>query len=197
MQLVWPSREYLPSYAAALERGWSPDNLRQATAREQLASIAADPDAFLASLVDIEAAGAPVTLPDGTKASRLPGYSRWMWDGEFCGNINFRWQPGTESLPPYCLGHIGYGVVPWKQRLGYATEALREVLRDARARGLRYVEITTRPDNVPSQHVIARNGGVFVEEFVTPLSLGGGRELRFRVPLPAHEPGTRNNSSAP
>jgi hypothetical protein len=28
MKLVWPSREYLPSYVAALERGWSPDNVR-------------------------------------------------------------------------------------------------------------------------------------------------------------------------
>src|SRR5438128_9182271 len=28
MKLVWPSSEYLPSYVTALERGWSPDNLR-------------------------------------------------------------------------------------------------------------------------------------------------------------------------
>jgi len=35
-----------------------------------------------------------------------------MWDGEFCGQIAFRWQPGTEALPPHCLGHVGYSVVP-------------------------------------------------------------------------------------
>ena len=28
LQLVWPSREHLPSYVAALERGRSPNNLR-------------------------------------------------------------------------------------------------------------------------------------------------------------------------
>jgi hypothetical protein len=28
MHLVRPSEPYLPSYAAALERGWSPDNVR-------------------------------------------------------------------------------------------------------------------------------------------------------------------------
>jgi predicted acetyltransferase len=182
MKLVWPSREYLPGYIAALERGWSPDNVRgQAAAQEELARIAADADAFLASLVDREAAGDPVTLLDGTKVPRLPGYRRWLWDGEFCGSIGFRWQRGTEALPPHCLGHIGYGVVPWKQGRGYATRALGEMLGEARAEGLRYVEITTQPDNVPSQRVITANGGVLIEEFITPPALGGKRELRYRV----------------
>jgi predicted acetyltransferase/N-acetylglutamate synthase-like GNAT family acetyltransferase len=183
MKLVWPSREYLASYVAALERGWSPDNLRQAAAQEELARIASDADAFLASLVDREAAGDPIALPDGRTVPRLPGYRRWLWDGEFCGSIGFRWQRATEALPPHCLGHIGYAVVPWKQRRGYATMALREVLREARAEGLRFVEITTDPDNVASRRVIESNGGVLVEEFVTPIALGSKRELRYRVTI--------------
>jgi predicted acetyltransferase len=187
MTLVWPARDYLPGYVAALERGWSPDNLRGAPAAwEHLARIAEDADVFLASLVDRQAAGGPITLPDGTQVARLPGYQRWLWDGEFCGTIGFRWQPGTEALPPHCLGHIGYAVVPWKQRRGYATRALRETLLDATAEGLRYVEITARPDNLASRRVIEANGGVFVEAFVTPPSLGGRREVRYRVSL---EPG--------
>ena len=181
MKLIWPSREYLASYVAALERGWSPDNLRPAAAQEELARIASDADAFLASLVDREASGDPIALPDGRTVPRLPGYRRWLWDGEFCGSIGFRWQRGTEALPPHCLGHIGYAVVPWKQRRGYATMALREVLREAIAEGLRFVEITTDPDNVPSRRVIESNGGVLVEEFVTPIALGSKRELRYRV----------------
>ena len=106
-----------------------------------------------------------------------------MWDGEFCGSIGFRWQPGTEALPPHCLGHIGYAVVPWKQGRGYATAALREILRDAKIEGLRYVEITTAPDNIASQRVIEANGGVLIEEFVTPVVLGGKLELRYRVQI--------------
>jgi predicted acetyltransferase len=152
-------------------------------AREELERIAADADAFLASLVDREATGDPITLPDGTTVPRLPGYRRWIWDGEFCGSIGLRWQRGTEALPPYCLGHIGYAVVPWKQRRGYATRALREVLLEARAEGLRYVEITTDPDNLPSRRVIEANGGVLVEEFVKPAALGGKPGLRYRVNL--------------
>jgi predicted acetyltransferase len=188
MMLVWPAREYLPSYVAALEQGWTHDTLRgKAAADEELARIAADPNAFIASLVDREGAGAPVTLLDGTTAPRLPGYRRWMWDGEFCGSIGLRWQRGTEALPPYCLGHIGYAVVPWKQRRGYATRALREVLTEAHAEGLRFVEITTDPDNVASRRVIETNGGVLVEEFVTHPSLGAQRKVRYRVQL-EHRP---------
>ncbi len=184
LTLVWPSPEYLPGYVAALKRGWSPDNLRGAAAvREELARIVEDADGFVASLVDREAAGLPITLPDGSTVPRLPGYRKWLWDGEFCGSIGFRWQRGTEALPPYCLGHIGYGVVPWKQRRGYATRALREMLRDARIEGLRFVEITTDPDNVASRRVVEANGGILVEEFVTLASLGSARKLRYRVDI--------------
>jgi predicted acetyltransferase len=181
--LVWPSLEYLDSYTAALERGWSPDNVRGAdAAREQLARIADDPAAFVASLVDREAKGDPIALKDGTTVPRLPGYQKWMWDGEFCGSIGARWQPGTEALPPHCLGHIGYAVVPWKRGRGYATAALRALLPEMASEGLRFVHIVTDPDNMPSRRVIEANGGVLIEEFIKPLSLGGTRSLRYRIP---------------
>ncbi len=184
MQLVWPSLEYLESYKVALERGWSSDNLRAEESRqEELGQIEKDPAGFIASLVDIEGKGDPIILPDGTRVKRLPGYHRWIWDGEFAGSVGFRWEPGTEELPPSCLGHIGYSVVPWKRRRGYATLALREVLEDARIRGLRYVDICTQPENIASQKVITANGGVLVEKFVPPASTGRDEELRYRVSL--------------
>ena len=179
--LVWPSGEYLDGYVAALERGWSPNNLRPQAGREELAQIRADAAGFLASLVDRKPEGRLVTLPDGTPVPRLPGYRRWIWDGEFCGTLQLRWQPGTNALPDYCLGHIGYGVVPWKSGRGYAKAALRSLLQEAPAEGLSYVELTTSPDNLASQHVIRANGGVLVEEFIKRAELGGTRELRFRI----------------
>ena len=185
-RLVWPTLENLASYAAALARGWSPDNIRgAAAAREQLEKIAADPDAFVRSLVDREAKGDPIVLKDGTTVRRLPGYQKWIWDGEFCGIVGVRWEPGTEALPPTCLGHIGYAVVPWKRRRGYATAALAEMLREFAVEGLRYAEVTTDPGNIASKRVIEANGGVFVEEFIKPASLGGTRGLRYRIPLGA------------
>ncbi|MEJ6022221.1 GNAT family N-acetyltransferase [Ramlibacter sp. PS4R-6] len=184
MQLVSPSLEYLGSYVAALERGWSADNLRgEVAAREELAKINADASAFLSSLVDPEAKGPPVTLPDGSKVERLPSFRRWIWDGEFCGSIGLRWKAGSTSLPPYSLGHIGYAVVPWKRGLGYATRALQVMLPEAKAIGLPFVEITTDPDNLPSQKVIQANGGFLVERFTKPPQYGGVPGLRFRIAL--------------
>jgi predicted acetyltransferase len=184
VKLVWPSIEYLDSYANALKQGWGPDNTRPlASGREELQKIAQDPQRFVASLVDLEAKGAKITLPDGSLVPRLPGYRKWVWDGEFCASIGFRWQVGTEALPDYCLGHIGYSVVPWKQRNGYATQALRLLLPDAVALGLKYVEITTDPENEASQKVILANGGVLVGEFVKAEQHGCSIGLRYRIPF--------------
>jgi predicted acetyltransferase len=104
-----------------------------------------------------------------------------MWDGEFCGTIGFRWKPGTTELPPHCMGHIGYSVVPWKRRRGYATRALELLLPMARAEGLAHVDITTDLDNLASQRVIEANGGQLVERFRKPAAFGDAEGLRFRI----------------
>ena len=183
MRLVPPAATYLPEYKRALERAWSPDNLRPAAAVEELARIAENPDLFLTEQIDRDAKGPAVTLPDGTIVPRLPGIHMWMWDGEFCGSIGFRWQTGTPDLPPHCLGHIGYSVVPWKRRLGYATQALRDILPEARKEGLPYVELTCDASNVASRKVIEANGGRLVERFSKPETHGGAASLRFRIML--------------
>lgn len=84
MDLVRPAIAHLSSYSDALRRGWSPDNTRDAAA-EELRLIAHDVTHFLESLTDPEAKGPSITLADG-----------------------------SPELPPHCLGHIGYAVVPWK-----------------------------------------------------------------------------------
>jgi predicted acetyltransferase len=185
LRLVWPAAEYLPSYVEALKQGWSPNNVRPEAGREELDEIDRDASAYLARQIDLEAKGPPVILPDGSTVKRLPGYRRWMWDGEFCGVIGFRWQPGSTALPPHVLGHIGFAVVPWKRQRGYATRALALLLDDVRhARlGLTYVELTTDPDNVASQRVIMANSGRLVEQFSKPPEYGGADSLRYRIYL--------------
>ncbi|APV52593.1 GNAT family N-acetyltransferase [Betaproteobacteria bacterium GR16-43] len=185
MKIVRPLAEHLPSFIAALEQGWSPDTTRgPEAAKEALEVVLRDPAKFLERAVDREAAGDPVRLPDGSKVPRIPGYNHWMWDGEFCGTIGFRWVPGTPELPPYVLGHIGYGVVPWKRRKGYATEALRQLLPIVRKEGLPYVEITCDPSNEASIKVIEMNGGILVGRFAKPEQFGGTPGLRYRIAFP-------------
>lgn len=183
-KLVVPDHDQLQGFRAALERGWSPDNLRgRAGARERLAAIDENPEAFLAGL-NAETPGAGrVTLPDGSQVARLPNCTRWIWSDGFAGQIALRWQIGTDALPPTCLGHIGYGVIPEKRGRGLATRALGAMLPEAARIGLTAVEITCAPDNEASRRVITRNGGILVEEFRAPASLGGHRTLRFKIRL--------------
>lgn len=186
LTLVWPALTHLDSYRQALEHGWSPDNVRGEVARvDELRAIEADAEAFLRALVDREATGSPITMPDGTRLQRLPGYRRWMWTDEFVGTIGFRWQPGTTALPPHVLGHIGYSVVPWMRGRGYATAALGLLLPDAWAEGLTSVDLTVEPHNQASRRVIEANGGVLLEAFTAPAAYGHKRGLRYRIQAPA------------
>ena len=183
MELIRPSSEHLPSYFAALWRGWSPTFSDEGIDEGEITRVSSDPEGFLEMLEDREAAGGPIALPDGSTAPRLPGFHRWMWDGEYAGTIGLRWQPGSEELPATCLGHIGYGVVPWKRRRGYATQALAAMLPLAAAEGLAYVEVAADLGNVASQKVIAANGGATPERFTKLDVHGGGEALRFRIDL--------------
>ena len=182
MKIVRPLEEHLPSFLAALEQGWSPDTTRgPEAAKETLEIVRRDPAKFLERAVDREAAGDPVKLPDGSRVPRIPGYTFWMWDGEFCGLINFRWQVGTPALPPHVLGHVGYSVVPWKRRKGHGTEALRQLLPIVRGEGLPYIELTCDPSNAASIRIIESNGGVLLERFTKPAQFGGAEGLRYRI----------------
>ena len=76
-----------------------------------------------------------------------------------------------------------FAVVPWKRRKGYATRALELLLPEAKAEGLRYVELTTDVTNLASQRVIEANGGRLIERFNKPAEYGGAASLRFRISL--------------
>ncbi|MEP3639814.1 MAG: GNAT family N-acetyltransferase [Paracoccaceae bacterium] len=183
MKLLKPCIAHIPEYVSALRRGWSPDNLRSEVAQEQIQSIEKDAALFVSNLDDPTAKAGPVTLPDGSKVPRLPSIRRWIWGDEFCGHIGLRWKPGTEELPSTCSGHIGYAVVPWRQGEGLASAALVAVLPEAKAAGLKYVEITTSPDNPASVRVIEKAGGALVRTYTADEALGGHLTLEFKIVL--------------
>ena len=189
ISLQVPDRALLGPYEAALRDGWSPNTTRD-VAPEQLAAIAADADAFLA---EIRGGPGRIRLPDGREVDRIPGPTRWIFaedrpERPFVGSINLRWQEDAQgrpmpALPEHVLGHIGYAVVPWKRRLGYATRALALLLDDARRQGLDHVALTTDPDNEPSQRVILANGGILQARFNAGPAYGNTDHLLFHIPL--------------
>lgn len=192
MSLITLDVARLPAVVSALERGLHPDNTRGETgARDLIARIETDPAAFLAAQDDPEARAGDITLADGSVIKRLPGLHRWMWDGEICGVIGFRWAAaGVPKLPPHVLGHIGYAVAPWKRGRGYATRSLALMLPIARDVGLPWVELTTDEGNLASQKTILRNGGRLVGKFDKAAAYGGGPALRYRIDL---DTGRRND----
>lgn len=176
LRLVPPSLDRLPQYEAALAAGWSPDTERDVSA-EQLRWARRDPRGFLAELTRQKGT---ILTAAGQTVSRLPSRLFWIDDDEFCGVANLRFTPGSEALPPHVSGHIGYAVVPWKQRRGYATRALALLLPVAREVGLRRVEVTCDDDNEASRRVILRNGGMPAG---SRIEAGGKRKLVFYIEL--------------
>ncbi|ANL28426.1 GCN5-related N-acetyltransferase protein [Rhizobium phaseoli] len=153
--LLAPDRENLSGFEAALAAGWSPDPRRagdEAYIGGELQRLRRDRSRFLADLLG---GGEPGS------AAPLTTHLFWIWDGEFCGSISLRFQPGTEELPPEVSGHVGYSVVPWKRRNGHATAALGLLLAFAAKQGLARLVILCNEENDVSRRVIERNGGQF------------------------------------
>ncbi|MET7301308.1 GNAT family N-acetyltransferase [Embleya sp. NPDC005575] len=74
-------------------------------------------------------------------------------DGRAIGGLGFHGAPDASGTVT-----IGYGLIPAAQGHGYATEALRELLRFAREAGVTRVQGDTAHDNVASQHVMTAVG---------------------------------------
>ncbi len=79
--------------------------------------------------------------------------------GRIVGRVSIRHEL-NEFLRNYG-GHIGYGVVPSQRGKGYATEMLRLALLICIELGIERALVSCDVDNIASQKVIERNGGIF------------------------------------
>lgn len=76
-------------------------------------------------------------------------------------------------------GHVGYGVLPFARRQGFATELLRQGLVIARSEGIDRVLVTCDEHNTGSSRTIERCGGVL--ESVVPGEAGGPCKRRYWI----------------
>lgn len=180
--LKTPDLSILPMYLAALKRGWTPESDDDmAIARQLITDVESDPETHLAWLWNPTGQGAPVTLSDGSVVPRLAHVRFWIFDdGEYCGEVNLRWQPGTSTLPPYCDGHVGYAVVPWKRRQGIASTALRHLAAMAPTFGLEWLDIAMSADNLASRRVSEAAGAKLIGEYIAH-EQGGVKACMYRL----------------
>jgi predicted acetyltransferase len=119
-------------------------------------------------------------------APRPPGWTStthwWMADpdqpDEFVGAISLRHTIDHPMLASVG-GHVGYGVRPSARRRGFASDALRQVVALAAARGIPRLLVTCDLDNVASARTIEANGGELEGE------LGGKRRYWITTDAPS------------
>ncbi len=115
-----PQTAMLESYRAALVTGrWQPAGIN-GSLLETLRVLDADPIAFIAQRRDrIDAAPSRLQL------------TRWMWDGEFCGEIRMSFGSGSVAD---CKLEIS--LVPWKSGHDYEMRARRQLVDELTALGI-------------------------------------------------------------
>ncbi|WP_258567031.1 GNAT family N-acetyltransferase [Microbacterium sp. Se5.02b] len=80
-------------------------------------------------------------------------------------------------------GHIGYSVIPTRRREGIVREALRLLLRRARAEGYDRVMLTCDDDNSGSIRTIEGAGGE-LEGVIDPSQAGAPRVRQYWIAIP-------------
>lgn len=96
--------------------------------------------------------------------------------GQAVGGVDFHGPPDENGAVT-----IGYGLVPEVRGKGYASEALRGLLRFARAAGVTSVRGDTGHDNIGSQHVMTAAGMRLIAD--------DGLLKFYEITWPGREPG--------
>lgn len=87
-----------------------------------------------------------------------------VFDGMVVGMCQFRKIPQKSNIMPEGFeSHIYYEIDAAHQNKGYATVALNLLLNEAKKQNLTTVVLNVSDDNIPSQKVVEKNGGVVVD----------------------------------
>lgn len=103
-------------------------------------------------------------------------------DDQVVGRISLR-----HRLNDYLLhfgGHIGYGVIPSHRKRGYASQMLQQTLPIAQSLGIPRLLVTADENNLASQRVIEKVGGLFESTVQEPGALV--RKKRYWIDVAQH-----------
>lgn len=84
-------------------------------------------------------------------------------DDKIVGHASIRLNPEIDSDTYKFSGHIMYGVIPSKRKLGYGSKICKLLIEKMVAMGYEEIIITCNNDNIGSKKIIANNGGKFIE----------------------------------
>ena len=123
--LAEPQAAMLEAYIAAIKDGWHP--AASGAQNIVLEEVEGDPTGFLKRLAD---RNEQITAADGNLQATFVSLTRWLWDGEFCGEISLVSRGAAEFPDVTC------SLVPRKLAHGYESRALRQLTAEARELGL-------------------------------------------------------------
>lgn len=95
----------------------------------------------------------------------VPSCLFWILDvkrGVIVGTLDMRYKITGDYFKR--LGHVAYYIKPSERKKGYATQALKEVLKFYKSNGISKILVTCYKDNIASQKVIQKNAGKFESE---------------------------------
>ncbi len=101
-----------------------------------------------------------LNLPSGY----VPDSTYWLMDanGTILGRVSIRHRLTGKLMQRG--GHIGYYIRPSARQKGYGTLICKLGLEKARELGIKRVLITCAKDNIASNRIIEKNGGIFENE---------------------------------
>jgi len=173
MELVLPNLQYKESFLEAVEKHKQSGEHDGFLDTRDYDWFKHNFDTFLAEQEQFRNG---VNLPD----DKVPSTQWWVVEGDtWLGRFSLRHRL-NETLETYG-GHLGYYLIPEARRKGVGSWAMSEVLHKARTLGLQKLLVTCDPDNIGSQKLIQKFGGVHLDTIDSELN--GGPLMRWWIEL--------------
>lgn len=151
MELIKPCFKYKNSYLSYLKEVEQNGELM-----ELGDAVLKDGESFETMLSRVD----KISHKENLIGSMKPTFVFWIVvDHQVVGSMNLREELNEWSF--YAIGHIGYYIRPSERGKGYATKALSYAKDFYREKGLKKILIMCTKDNIASEKVIIRNGGLF------------------------------------